>query len=843
MNRFSHLAFKNIWVKKARSLIIFFTIALGVAMIVATSISNNGVDTIMRRQIERYIGEDHLIVAPLSETSFISMSVVERVEKIEGVKKVRPWLPFVTARDKTNEKRRFIMIARDTTGLKSLTKGRRLRPRETGAALLSRNFAKRNKIKVGSLIDLKVKSIESEGKDEPVYRDRRLKIVGLYKVPPRMDRKEGWLYVTRAGIMEIDPPVAERVFNVLVQVDASSTVGETQDRIKKALGEGLRVVDAEDYARAAVFDPYIGLMKTILKFFSFIALLISGHIISSIFFISIKERIRDFGLLRSIGATRGQIMKVLVLEAAAFGLISSVLGVFLGLGVAKLMMAVTARAFFFGYEAPIPYAVPWQGVVMGVSAGIIVTVCATLYPSFRASRSSPVESIRGNVALRITRRRAVDVTIGLALLAASAPLMYLNFGGRQPFPFVCTGIVLAFVGMFFLVIHLLPLVSAALGRLFESAFGREGFLSQKNIEWNLDRSALTVSVVISLIAAIIMVGGAEVAGHKSTDLLMEKFMGGDLLINPAGGLNVKETTAIREMEEVEDLVYMGHEEASINGKRFDFYLIEPGEYFRLSSFIFKEGNEKTARRMLSEGNAVILSAQSSKEHNRGLGDTVKIDTKRGEVDFRVAGVVYFYNDILSWRDGARYFDRNKAYMLMIKVKDESRADEINRKIKARLKDIGHEVYYSATLEQKKAWFRRQNAHIANVFKASLLIVVFVVGMAVFNTMYLNSMERTREIGVMRALGVTRGQVRKIILLEGLTICLVAAVIGTVFSIYEITGIYRSLEYFVGFRTPFVFPLVPAAIAIGISLVISITGSIYPAHRSASRDITTSLRYE
>jgi len=846
MNRFYQLALKNIWTRRARSALVFATVALGVSMIVSTGVALTGVDIVIRCSLERHIGDSHLVVTRRAQGTYVDEEAYLKIRDFDGVVKAAPGTIWVVMGHRDGEmydedtgRPKFILFPINSWTFREnpnerVVEGRPLEPGETGAVLMSSAYAREKGYAPGDVLDLVFRHGDADVEGE---MNARVEIAGLYE---GKSRRIGSIAATWEGIKDIYPGIENMIEEVKIATGGGRPVDEVRVGLERELGDKYLVMSAGDYARAEVVVPLIRITKLVLAALAFATLLVGAHIVSSIFSISISERVREIGLLRSVGATRTQVLLLLLAEGAAFGLIGSLIGVPLGLALAKVMLVVTEMTFFISGA---PYTLPPGWIAAGFLSGLAVTIVSMLFPAVRAARLSPVDAIRTGISppLQAGRRAALAPAAGVLLVACCCVLTFLPAGPGTTFPYVCAALATGFAGMLLLVPALVPALSAGMAGLFSRLFGGDGFIAARNLDWNRHRTATAVSVVFSSVVIIMLVSGGESLFFRGFDGYIEQTMGADLFFY-SNGMKPEEIEALRDMDAVDEISYMHSKYMHIQGNKEYTVFVKPREYLRLSSIPMKEGDMEKAVEMIEAGDAMIVTTDFSIKEKVGPGDTVAIETEKGTVDFTVAGVAYMWSNLMSWDDGAKYFGYTDADKLLVRLKDGADVGESKREIRKALEEKGFAGFAQGIKEMKES-MRKETAQAMYSLKASLLVVVAIAVMAIFNTMYAASLERTRETGVVRALGLTKKRVAGIMLMEAVAASAAGLVLGLAFSIFQMVTLARGIQYFLGLRMPFFVPAGPAATVCGIVLVVALAGGIAPARRTARMQISESLKYE
>lgn len=563
-------------------------------------------------------------------------------------------------------------------------------------------------------------------------------------------------------------------------------------------------------------------------------------------------------MLRALGSTRAMIARSVIVEAAALGVIGSLLGVLFGYGMAKGLVYLFGRAFLFEITELVlsPFA-----LVSAVVVGIAVTVLAALYPALRAGRVSPVEAMRarsGEAGVGRRRSRVVSVLVpllGILLVGVSAPWLYYlakNLSSDLSGLVFASGIA-AVIGAFLGVSLVIPALVKPLAVLFSPVlrlfFGIEGRMAAANATRNRVRTALTASALmvgISLVVAFSALGGSVLGSISS---YLDDSLGSDYVIQHAAHNSdvsfseklPKEIEAVNGVERTTSLVSTFRRDGDEANIIFGMDRNYP-EIFRLN---YRAGTPENAFSRLQDGDALV-GKQLAKSRKLEVGSKLRLTTSKGPKKYRVAGVVD--NDIVGGGQGiylskkvlARDFNETESEFLAIKAVPGSDRDGITRGIRDVLKDFPQFTVYSnaewkAQIEED---FNRQYVFFYAIMGVSVAVSAF----GVVNTLSMSVFERTREIGILRAVGTTRFQIGRLIIDEGIVIsligCLVGVAVGSALGYLFVRGSGAG-----GFEVAFFYPKVPALAALGSGLFIGVFAGLLPARSAAKKDIVEAVQYE
>ena len=588
-----------------------------------------------------------------------------------------------------------------------------------------------------------------------------------------------------------------------------------------------------------------------LNFLGGVALFVGAFLIYNAFAMTVVERTREFGMLRTIGMSRSQVTGLVLLEAGFLGLVGSLLGVALGVflaqGLADLMGIMLTQDL--GRINVLP-----ADLLTNALVGVIVTFVAAGIPAYQAGRISPMEALRirakSNESWLIRR----GWILGLILLLASIILLIAN-----PFPYDVQfrlGSSTVF-GLFGGVTLLIPVTVSSWERLtrplVKRLYGSIGGLGSRNIRRSRQRTTLTVAALMVGVAMVIMTRGITSSFKSDLNTWIESYLGGDIYVRSSllmrGDLadrikSVDGVAAVAPIRyfDVEWLLPDGEEE------QINFMAIEPVSYLQVTRFVFSDENIKpeSVLQQLEQGGAVLISSVLSERYGLGPGDSIRLRTRSGVQAFIVAAVVIdFYNSGLvvqgSWKDMRRYFRINDASAFMVKVTEDASIAGVQERI-----DQLYGQRYQLILESNQSIRQRvQNLidQTFSLFNVISLIAVVVASLGIVNTLTMSVMERMQEIGMLRAIGMTRAQVVRMVLAEAGLIGIIGDVLGMATGVVLARVLIIGMGSMTMYELTFSLPLSDVLVSVVAALLISQLAAVFPARRAARVKILEAVQYE
>ncbi|MDW8810384.1 FtsX-like permease family protein [Streptomyces scabiei] len=601
-----------------------------------------------------------------------------------------------------------------------------------------------------------------------------------------------------AAIFYLDTATAQKALvgetGVYTNVNITAAAGFTDTQVKKnvsaELGGGYKVQTAKEVADANAKDvgEFMGVMKYAMLGFAGIAFLVGIFLIINTFSMLVAQRTREIGLMRAIGSSRGQVNRSVLVEALLLGVFGSVLGVAGGVGLAiGLMKLMSATGMNLSTD---DLTIAWTTPAVGLLLGIVVTVLAAYVPARRAGKVSPMAALRDAGAPLDAKAGLVRAVIGLLLTGAGGYCLYLaSAAGKasEGSMWLGGGVVLTLIG--FVVIG--PLLAGAvvrvLGAVVLRAFGPVGRMAERNALRNPRRTGATgaaLMIGLALVACLSVVGSSMVA--SATEQL-DKTVGTDFIIQSDRGelITPQAVEAARSAKGIESLTEYKWTQADFttpDGKTLKDTAITAAD----PSYATDLATEVVAGKLPDayRPDSMSVHEKFAKDHDIELGSKIAVAFENGRTaDLTVraitssdvvidAGAMYTSIDTM-----ARYVPADKMpldQLLFASAKEGQEAAAYTS-----LKDALHDYPQYEVRDQTdyKEALKGQIDQLLNMIYGLLALAIIVAILGVVNTLALSVVERTREIGLMRAIGLSRRQLRRMIRLESVVIALFGALLG------------------------------------------------------------------
>ncbi|WBB90546.1 ABC transporter permease [Verrucosispora sp. WMMC514] len=635
------------------------------------------------------------------------------------------------------------------------------------------------------------------------------------------------------------------VFSNIV-VTAADGVSDEQlrDSVATALGDGYVVKTGEQLSAdaAAGLKEGLSFFNRILLGFAAVALLVGTFLILNTFSIIVAQRTRELALLRAVGASGKQIIGSVVLEAVAVGLIASVFGLAAGIGIGALL------AYLFGNLAGglalAGVGVPASAVIGAFGVGLVITVLAALLPALRAARIPPIAAMQD---VATPDRPLTKVTVGGALVTAiGATLLFLGLGGHAGDSTLATilgGVLFSFIG----VALLTPLISrpvvAALGTVFSGWV--PGKLGRLNSGRNPRRTAITAA---ALMVGIALVTGITVildSAKSSISGLAQDSISAELVIagaqsgprpptfDPAVLDEAKAIPGVRLVDgEYGDMALVGGERTWVGASSEPSALVE---MFGLTATAGDIGR-------LGPGQ-MLISSDAAESRGLSVGSTVPVQLARGEErSYTVTGIygsTPLFGGVTLPAEAARDFSIPQPIQGYIQLEPGVRAADVLPRVEALLADSPE-----VSVADRDAFIEQQAGQLDGLLQMiqillALAIVIAVLG--IVNTLALSVLERTRELGLLRAIGLRRSQTMGMITVEAVVISVFGALLGVVVGAGLGAAVVEALRD--EGITRLVLPWGQMGVFLGLAAIIGVVAAALPAIRAARINVLGAIAHD
>ena len=642
-----------------------------------------------------------------------------------------------------------------------------------------------------------------------------------------------------------------RLDEIFVARKAGTSAEELVSQLAAALPRTVEVQTGAEAAQeeteeVSVFVDYI---RYFLLGFAGIALFVGAFVIFNTLSITVAQRTREFATLRTIGASRRQVLGSVVVEALAIGFVSALVG--LGVG---YLLAFGLKEIFAAMGAELPevgLVLSLRTVIVSLLVGVVVTLLAGLMPAIRATRVPPIAAVREGAELPRSRLSFLTPYAGTAVVVlAVALLAYSLFadglGTSQRLLSIAGGCIALFLGVALLSAKLVRPLVAVLGWPARRFGGTSGRLAQSNARRNPGRTASTAAALMIGIALVTFVSVLASGMKLSNRAAIEDQVAADYLVTSGDGYSdvvVAAADAVAGAPETRLVTGVRSEIGKVAGS--DMYVtgIDPTQIAQAYRFEWKEGSNAVLASLGRSG--VIVDDAFATDKRLGLGDTFPLLTPSGERrELEVRGIYEpppFYPMLASVSIPQATFDslyeRPRNEYTFVNVEGDP-SEQTRQSLESALSG-----FPDVQVLTQGEWIALQDKDFDDFLTIlyvllALSVIVSVLGMV--NTLVLSVHERTRELGMLRAVGMTRRQARRMVRHESVITGLIGAAVGLPLGISLAALVTAALSQF---ELQFVVPVAQLAVFVLMAVAAGILAAVMPARRAARLDVLEALQYE
>ena len=658
-----------------------------------------------------------------------------------------------------------------------------------------------------------------------------------------------------ATLAGFDLVTAQRLFDREGKLDEIAVAGEpgVEDEelaasLEDVLPEGTQVRTGGEQAAedAAETNEFIDIFRIFLLVFAAVALFVGSFVIANSLSITIAQRTREFATVRTLGGSRRQVLWSIVLEALVIGTLASLAGLFLGLGLAKLLFTL--------FDA-IGFTLPNSGllfetrtIVASLVVGIVVTLLASLRPAVRATRVPPIAAVREGAALpvsRFARFRSPGsvglVVLGFALIARA--LFADGLGTTELLVQLGLGALLVFVGIALFAARLVRPLAHVLGWPATRIGGAAGRLARDNARRSPERTAATAAALMIGLALVTLVAVLATSITSTFRGSVDAIFTSDYAITAQNNFSPIPTSAAEAAagaRGVEAIASVRTAEAQVFGEPQFITAVEP-EVGRVLTLDWLSGSQETFAELGREG--AIVADEYAEEHDLSVGSPVSLLTPSGEtLELRIAGIFEppsGGSPLGEVTFSSATFDRAYESPQNLFTFIQMRGDVTPENTKALEDSLAD--FPNAKAQSKDDFVETQIAAISgilNVLYVLLALSVIVSLFGIVNTLVLTVFERTREIGMLRAVGMTRRQVRRMVRHESVITAMIGGVLGIILGIVFGAILIARID-----EIEFALPVLQVIVFGVLTVVVGVIAAIFPARRAARLDPLQALQYE
>ncbi|WP_069884486.1 ABC transporter permease [Streptomyces luteocolor] len=641
-----------------------------------------------------------------------------------------------------------------------------------------------------------------------------------------------------------------------ISVTAADGVSDTalKHRIAASLGSGYKLETAGEQAKSAAeqFGSFLDVIKYVMLGFAGIAVLVGIFLIVNTFSMLIAQRTRELGLLRALGADRKQVRRSVLTEALLLGLVGSTLGLALGIGLALGLIALMG---VFGMNLKsTEMVIGWVTPVASYVVGVGVTFVAAYLPARRAAQVSPMAALADAEVAGVGKPLTVRAVVGSVVAVAGAAALVgcaLADTTSSAASFLGLGVVLTLVATVVAGPLLVRPVIRVLGGAFPAVFGSVGRMSQRNALRNPRRTGATAA---ALMVGLALVGGLSVASAsmtKSFDRQIDKTLGADFVVqnsnfmpfSPEVTKKVEDTEGaglvVRQRFTPIELTLPDGRNVKSTAAGYDRQLDD------VANLTYAQGSSRAA---LAPGH-IGMDKDFATKHKVRAGDTLPATFPGGRTAKLTVGALTDQDSpegfgvegglFLGFRTIEKYVPGGQDSALYVNAASGTDADTLRANLEKTL-DPYPQVQVRDQADYKEL-VRQQIAVMLYLVYALLGLAIVIAVLGVVNTLALSVVERTREIGLLRAIGLGRRQLRRMIRLESVVIAVFGAVLGLALGLIWGVAVQRVLALQGMKELAFPWTTI-VAVVIG-SVLVGLAAALLPALRASRMNVLAAIAHE
>jgi putative ABC transport system permease protein len=844
-----NITLRHLRYHKGRTFLSMVGIALGVAVFVSVQLAIHTAIESFNASVDHVTGKANLQI-----TSFgrgFSEEVYLKVKKIPGIKAATPVIQYVSKIDEPIGEplyllgidvfsdqpfREYQFYESDHEGLLFL--------KNPHSIAITEKLARRHGLKKGDKITLIVGS-----------KKVTFTITNLLKMEGPANSLEGnFGLIDIASAQEALEKIG-LIDRIDLMVDESLPMEGIEKELKKVIPPGVEVRRSD--TRSGQIEKMVSAFHLNLTALSFISLIVGMFLIYNAISISVIQRRREIGILRSIGLTRLQVLNLFIGEAAWIGCLGSLFGIGIGIGLAKVMLYLVSRtitALYILVKAEHLLISP-SVLMAGFGMGAFASILSSIGPAREASKIAPKEALSlGTLESKIRIHLGYFSLIGMGLLILS-----LIFALQKPiyhrplFGFLSALLIL--LGVSFLIPSATTLLNRLLAPFLRLLFGSEGKLASRYIHDSMTRTVITIAALMTALSMLISISIMILSFRKTVDLWVEQSINGDVFIFPGSYsitgysalLPLEVSRALPTLPGVKAVDSFRALEVEYRGQPAIIASVDGDVFLNMKVIRFTRGNPQAILRQFAAGQAILVTESFSLRHHVKAGDRIKLNTPQGEKEFLISGVFYDYSSdwgmvLLEKKLFQSLWNDETLHSAGIYLKEGVSQEAFKEMIRER---------YSKPYRLFVVSHRQLRNEVLKIFDQTFaityaleFIAIIVAILGIINSLNALIIERHRDIGIVRAVGAFRSQVEKTTLIEAGMIGFFSHILGLLCGfLLSILLIYVINKQSFGWTIQFSIPLRSLIESWLVVMVTSIGAGFIPARRAAKMNVVESLRME
>jgi putative ABC transport system permease protein len=833
----TRVVLRGLLARRLRLALTAFAVALGVTLVAGTYVFTDTINASFDTIFTKAYDKTDVVVSPGDavngqddNTAPMPASVLGKVRSTDGVANAEGGIfdfgaTVLTTKGKKIGQGGIVASRRDDQRYELFDLDQGKLPSAAGEVAIDKSTANRKHLKVGDQILIAAQAPK-----------QAFRIVGIIKI-------QGVNSLGGAPIAMLTLPEAQRVtgkVNQLDEIDATVTKGSDPQTVKRELsaklGSSVHVRTGSEEAASQSKDirDNLGFLQTALLAFAGISLFVGAFIIFNTFSITVAQRAREFGMLRTLGASRAQVLRSVLAEGLFLGFAGAVVGIALGIA-----LAAGLRALFkaIGFELPSNGTViESRTIIVSIIVGVLVTMVATLAPAIRATRVPPVAALREGFVASTGHRSRFAFPASIVMLLGGLTLMAFGLFGtgssNRDLTFVGVGAGLLFLGTALLSPRLVPPIAGLIGAPMRGITGR---LARENAMRQPGRTAATAAALMIGVALVAFASIFAASARKTIHDFVSNGSHAQFIVQNTDGFSSFSPLAAKRVAQVpgvEKVAPLRFFQGKVGSKDVGMTSIDPATFPELYS-----GGGTEQLRNLQPGETYVSKGYRDDHHP---GAVVNVKTATGQtVPLRVVGTYddkgHLLSDLtIANTQAAQDFAAGKDNYVFVGATGGNATQD---KIKAVLKDDFPQTEALTNQEFIDDQAGQIDQVLALIY-ALLALAIIVSLFGIVNTLVLSITERTRELGMLRAIGTSRRQVRKMIRYEAIITAMLGGILGAVLGVVLALLVSQPLDDF-----KISIPFGSLIVLLILSGFAGVLAAVLPARRASKLDVLEALAYE
>jgi putative ABC transport system permease protein len=855
---FSKIALRNIPRRKLRNTLTLIAVVLGVSLLIGVNIAAASGMSEFTKYINKTFGEVDIYIRHATGARFDLNDSIQKINTVAGIASYTYSLGW-SGNVNNDSKENIGLLGINTTQDSFVYPNYEIRDGQGNAitppalngtfAVATKDLCSKYGATVGDRLNIAVQAYNSSYRNQAV----ELVIIGIYNPT---QRGGGEYLLIDLTLCQNLSGLVNKISLISIKVGNSEKTGQVKGDLKKVFGPDFDVVapkeDAEKQIQGMTSGFQIGLTMM-----TTVSLVVCAFLIFNTMFMSISERTYEIGILRSLGSSRRQIFIMFFNEALFLGLIGTIVGVVLGLGMSKLFLLLIQM--MFNLPEITSFILTPAVIFGGFAAGLVTVLGGALYPAFSACRVSVIRALRPG--MRVQNRKVsniITLTVGVILFV---------FGAIQvlriiPYLIQYVDVFFMLIGAVVIVAIFLRATAPALGDILSPLSKSLGKLVSRNVGRKMLRNTVCFGIIGISLSFIVMIGGVEAGTVTAMEEGVRSAVGADLLLisNQTEGIPNTFVSNLSSVEGVDaaspvSAYWLG---THANDRSVGVVVIDPVSFSRVMKYDFvSPSSPEQVYNILNTNNESLMLPQSlADELNVSFGQNVSILTGNGtRVNFTVAGI--FVSSALQFinmgrplsesvfisfnSQKAHFYGNYVSWLFFVNVRSEykSRVGDVLQNIDSAYPQYGFKEH-STTIEDILSMVRLQINRIFSILFLILYFAVLIATLGIAVTMIMNATERKREIGILRSQGMSGRQILVMFLLESIVIGVTGFCIGVPCGIILLSGTTGAMSV-TGFWIPFVIPWDSIIQALISAVAAAIIGALYPAYKASKITIIDTLK--